>query len=565
MTFRPPSAHESATVDPQFDDAAADRSSDAGADRPAQHSPSRTRVVRWLTPVGEVVVAITAALVMVLLSRSIEVDPLDRIGQVSGLAAVALRFTVLGLLLVVAVAVVARLRSRPMFRVGYSLACAAAAGLATGLIAGGLGVALHGTTWPLFANGGDAARLAEWAGDVMAGESTPATYPPAPVHVLAWWAELAGTTPSNALQALQIIGTALFGPLAYLAWRILLPPLWALIIGLVAAIPLIDLYKPYVNMVLVALLPLVIAFLQVLRNSATLSWRRLSLYGVSFGAAIGILFLSYPGWFVWSAFGVVAATVIVFPWRAGALRGCAVLGTAAVVVVAVAGAQLLDTLQAAGTVEDSYFYFDTYVEPAYIAMWRNDLPGDPGRWPPPGELAGVGLFSVLLAVGLGVAIALGRRHTAVITLACCMASAWLMRFWLASRMYETQTVQLYPRTTPQILYCLLLLFGFAAYLVVRRLGSRGRQPGRATSLGVLCAVLLFGLFAGSAVADRYMPRSDDSAGLLAYTAQLVRQEDGTCPVYSRPDGCADDNAELDRRLAAQEDGRSSGLPSIDGR
>ncbi|MDQ3887295.1 MAG: hypothetical protein M3308_09900 [Actinomycetota bacterium] len=570
MTLRPalarPSARKSAMVEPQFDDAETGRSSDVGARVSAQHAPSRSRARRWLTPLGEVVVAITAALVMVLLSHSIEVDPLDRIGQVSGVATAALHFTVLGLLVVVAVTVAARLHSHATFSVVYSLACAAVAGLSTGLIAGGLVVALRGTTWPLFANGGDAAQLAEWARHVMAGGSPPAIYPPAPIHLIAGWAELAGTTPSNALQVLQIIGTALFGPIAYLAWRLLLPPLWALIIGLVGALPLTDLYKPYVHVVLVALLPLVIAFLQALRNSPTLSWRRLSLYGVSFGAVVGLLFLTYSGWFLWSALGVIAATVIIFPWRTGALRGCALLGMATVTFVAVAGAQLLDVLRAAGTAEDSFFYFDTYVEPAYIAMWRNDLPGAPASWPPPGELAGVGLFSVLLVVGLGVAIALGSRHVAVITLTCCMASAWLMRFWLAAQMYETQMVQLYPRTTPQILYCLLMLSGFAAYFVARRLGSRAGttpatadrwQPGSAVSLGVLCAVLLFSLFAGSSTADRYMPRNDDSAGLLAYVAQMVRQEDGTCPVYSRPDRCADDNGELAQWRAAQEGQPSS--------
>jgi galactan 5-O-arabinofuranosyltransferase len=57
-------------------------------------------------------------------------------------------------------------------------------------------------------------------------------------------------------------------------------------------------------------------------------------------------------------------------------------------------------------VQDRYFYFDTSVEPAYIAMWRNDLPGDVGPWPPPGELAGVGVFTLLLVVGLGAAVAL---------------------------------------------------------------------------------------------------------------------------------------------------------------
>ena len=200
--------------------------------------------------------------------------------------------------------------------------------------------------------------------------------------------------------------------------------------------------------------------------------------------------------------------------------------------------------------QDRYFYFDTAVDPAYIAMWRNDLPGNTGPWPPPGELAGVGVFTLLLVIGLGGAVALGGRRTAVVTLCSVLAGAWLLRLWFASQMYATGTVQLYPRTSAEILYCLLLLVGVRGAVRVRARreparGARGpgqgrrsgwapvRRPAVAATVGGLCAALLFALSAGSSLADRYLPRNDGSVARLAYVAQMVRQPDGTCPDFSR--------------------------------
>ena len=65
-----------------------------------------------------------------------------------------------------------------------------------------------------------------------------------------------------------------------------------------------------------------------------------------------------------------------------------------------------------------------------------------------------------------------------------------------------------------------------------RLGPRP-APGRAATVGGLCAALLFALSAGSSLADRYLPRNDGSVARLAYVAQMVRQPDGTCPDFSR--------------------------------
>jgi galactan 5-O-arabinofuranosyltransferase len=414
----------------------------------------------------------------------------------------------------------------------------------------------------LFANSGDAGQLAMWAQDVLAGGSTPSTYPPLPVYVMAWWSDLTGTPPAASLRALQVGGAAIFGPAAYVAWRLLVRPTWALVLVLVAALPLMDLYKPYTNVVLVVLLPVLAHLLTTLKRSDRMAWSRLGLAGAAYGVVLGVLFLAYSGWFVWSAPGLLAAAVVVFPWRRAPLRGSVLALTTSVVFVLVAAGHLFGILLGAGAVKDRFFYFDTGVEPAYIAMWRNDTPGvGLGPWPPPGEFAGMGVFSAMLVVGLGLALALGRSRVDVLVLASSMAGAWLIRLYIASRMYADQAVQLYPRTTAQILYSLLALSAIGAMLLVRRGVAALREwtPNQAALpapawerrhlprvVALLSAALLAGLFMGSATADRYMPRNDGSAGYLAFVAHHVRQEDGRCSPYVRPTECMQSALEVEQ-------------------
>ncbi len=512
---------------------------------PPAVAPARTRSRRTLvlSAGAEIVTAFGAAALAVQLSRSIRVDPLDRVGQVSGLAGLGLRFVLAGLVVLALCAAVSR-AGEGVRRTVERCACAAVAGLATGLVAGGILLALRGTDWPLFADRGDSGQLIRWVDDLLAGRGIPAEYPPAVLHVTAALAELTGTSTPEALRAVQVVGTAVFGPLAYLAWRLVLPAGWALAVALLAAFPLLEPYKPYTTVVLVALVPVLVVLLSTLRRAASLSWARIAVTGLGAGVALGVLFLVYSGWFVWSAPGAVVAAGLLLPWRRAALRGLALLGLASVGLAAVAFPHLVGLLSAAGDVQDRYLYFDTSVEPAYIAMWRNDLPGDTGPWPPPGELAGVGVFTLLLVVGLGAAIALAGRRTVVLTAALLVAGAWVLRFAFAAQMYETGSVQLYPRTTPQILFCLIVLSVLAVRAGLARLprpsaASPSRTP---VVLGGLAAALLLALSMGSSLADRYLPRDDGSTALLAYVAQLVRQPDGTCPDFGA--GCAADAAEL---------------------
>ena len=521
---------------------------------------------------AEPVTAVGAAVAMLALSRSIDVDPLDRIGQVSGLAALQLRFLVLAVPLVLGVAAAGRW-ARDWYPMAVRVACAGFAGLLGGLIGGGLVVALRGTHWGLWADGGDVGLLATWADGVLHGDASPSHYPPLVVWAIALVAKLGDMPTAYANKYVEIIGVAGIAPLAYLCWRTLLTPVVALTVGVTAALPLMQPYKPYEYLVLVAVVPAFVQLIRALRSCGRYSIPLVAMVGAVAGIVFGVLFLGYSGWFLWSGPGMLVAVLMAFPWRRQLwTRGLTLLATAAASFLAIAGFHLVGLVRAVGTIKDGFFYFDVYVDPTYLAMWRESLPGPEGEvWPPVGELGGVGLFTIVLAVGLAAAVALGGRRSVVVTLVALAGGAWLLRFLLAGRMYQTQTVQLYPRTTAEILYCLLMLTGLAVAFAMQRRGGGGPAPvagavaagpgsgsevvattgvlprlpstgpSRAPApppvmivVGILTAlVLLFGS-AGSATADRIMPVDDNSIGVLAWAAQLKQQLNGVCPRYSRP-------------------------------
>ncbi|MGZ3147115.1 hypothetical protein ACVDFE_34995 [Lentzea chajnantorensis] len=510
--------------------------------------PVRTwRRRRWSLIGGEVLTSLGAAGVLLLWARGVEVDPVDRVGQVSGLAGLQLGFAVIALAVLVAVVVAARKRYA---HVVERLAAAAAAGLFSALVAGAVVVALRGTTFGLFAVYGDAGVVVGWARSLIETGGMPYTYPPGFIHAMAWFSELTGSTPEHALKVLQITGTALFGPVAYLAWRLVLRPMWALVLGVVPGMVLIEPYKVYANLMLVVLVPVMLFLLHRLRRADQFTYRALVVRGIGVGAVVGVVFLVYSGWFVWSAPGAVVAALVVFPWRTGLWRGLTLLAVTTVTFVAVSYLHLSTILSSSSGMTDRYFYFDVHTEPTYIAMTRGDMPGaEPGPWPPPGELGGVGVFTIIALVGVAAAIAVGRNRTAVILLTSLFAGAWLVRFYYASTMYERDAVQLYPRSTAELLYTMLLLCGFALYFGVQRLeGLPKLRPwlgARSLRIAALAGMFVLIAMAGASIGDRYMPRSDHSLGMLALASHLTRQPDGTCPAYTRTlrVDCADNDDE----------------------
>jgi hypothetical protein len=481
-------------------------------------------------------------------SRSIDVNPLDRKGQVSGLAALQFRFAVVAVILVAAMVLAHRFLDAERRRRVVTVGLAIIAGLTTGLVAGGIDVALRGTQWGLWAGGGDYNWILDWISRMRRGEAVPNHYPPVIFWLIRGWAKVSGQTPVFAIKEIQLVGTALFGPAAYLAWRLVLRPVWALGIGVVAMLPFIEPVKPYPQITLVMLIPVLVGYLQLVRRSAGFSARRTIGLGVAYGTGLGLLFLLYSGWFVWCAGGAATAFLLLAPWRHWRKVLLLAASTAAALLL-VSWVHLRGLLASTGGTSDNFFYFDTNTEPTYFAMWRNDKPADVGPvWPPLGELGGVGLFTILLAIGLGVALWFGWRRTAVITVGLCAVSSWLLRMWLASAQWETLTVRLYPRTTMVLLYCLLILTGFGVLFAVTALRDRfpsrsGTAPQRGGSgvpIGILCIPLLLVLAsAGSATANHYMPDSrQSSSGWYAWIAQTkLYPGTQTCSSYGRLHAC----------------------------
>jgi galactan 5-O-arabinofuranosyltransferase len=486
---------------------------------------------------------------MAFAARYIDVDPLARAGQVSALAALQLRFAVLGLVLV-AVLVVFHGRRR-----GYDTAkrvvCAAVAGLASGFLAGGVVVALRGTPWPLFGLSGDTGRLVQWSASIVRGHGNPnPTYPPLTLHALAWWAQLVhhGDT-ASAFRDVEIGGAAVTGPAAYLAWRLVLSPLWALVVGVVPAYAIIDPYKPYGAIVMIVLLPVFVVSVRHAVRVGDLSWVRVLVSAVLFGLLYSLLFLTYPGSSLWSAPGLIAAALLLFPWARDRVGKFVVFVGATVAVFAILCGWYVNDLAGPGTVDRAYG-FDAYTDPAFFSMWRTDMPGDVGQWPPPGELAGVGLFSVLTFAGVGVALWLGWRRPLAVTVACVFAGTWLWRMEVASRMWATGSVQLWPRTGNQLLYCVLVLSAAGACFAASQLGARAVYPAApepaapappfrlGAHVGALTAVLLVLGTAASSVSDYWMPAKTNSYKILAYVAQTMRKPDGTCPKYAPNHECS---------------------------
>ncbi|MGW6918123.1 hypothetical protein ACWGB8_30570 [Kitasatospora sp. NPDC054939] len=484
-------------------------------------------------------------------SRFIDINPMVRAGQVSGLAALQL-FLLLGMgaTLILLMPAMRRWRALPL-----QFAAAVFAGFSSGLVAAAVALALRGTDWPLGGQGGDSGVLQGWAFNLVHGQPIDDTYPPLFPNLLAWYTEhFTDANPGEALKMVSLVFIALLGPVAYLAWRLLLPPLWALGIGVTASLPLTDPYKPYTTIVLVGLLPLLAKLLQLIQRSHLLGRRTAALLGGGTGAVLGLLFLLYSGWFVWSAAGLMLLGVVLLyrQWRTLGTRALmtalVLIGTTVLGFVAVAGFYLTRFLSAAGGAVDRYCYFDVYTEPTFFTMWGSDVPGNLGLsgWPPPGEIGGVGLFAILLLVGAAAALGLGPRNAVVLAAAAAAASAFLMRYWYASQLFENQAVMLYPRTNQQLLYCFVVLTGLAAYLGTERWKTRRRlaegapavpafeRTPRRIALAALCSIgLLFGM-AGSATGSKYMPFDGeriDGQGALAYSAQVLRGVDGACSPF----------------------------------
>ncbi|MFF7294442.1 hypothetical protein [Streptomyces sp. NPDC008265] len=537
------------------------------AERKTSPSPSGRRAWlsnRWVPRLAEAVVSVVAALLVTLLSTRIGINPVVRIGQVSGLAQLQQYAALLGLPLL-AVLLYTAYRSTPArHQLAKRLVCAALAGLATGVVAGGVVVALQGTPWGLGGQDGDPGALINMANSFLHGEGVSGIYPPLFPGLMAVWAKLRHDVPGGtgyALKDFQIFFTAVAGPMTYLAWRMLLRPFWALLIAVPSAVLFIDPIRPYSHASMLVTLPLLGYCMRELRRAGRRPLRGSLVRGAALGVVFGLVFLWYSGWYVWAAPGVGLLALVLFPWRGGAQarkRAGAFVG-ATLLAAGIVGAPLLYQMARLGSQHpDRYAFLTVYTDPAYVLGWTSDRSGslEYQDWPVAGEMAGQTGFALLLlfAVGLGVGLAL--RNAMVLTAAATLAGAWLLRFWFAGNMEQSQTVQLYPRTTWIIMYCLMIMAVFGMMAVVHR-GSGWaertlRRPGAGTAgtrvvprravaqlaAGMVCAIALFATMGASWSVNRYMPQSDTtSMGIDAYRAHNVRTSDGTCPRYAADGEC----------------------------
>ncbi|MFE2410656.1 hypothetical protein ACFXDE_20180 [Kitasatospora sp. NPDC059408] len=518
---------------------------------------------RWFLPLGEGVVSVVVALGFMLLCTHISVNPVTRIGQVSGLAKIQQYAALLGIPVLAVLLFLAYRGTLRYYQVAQRLACAAVAGLGTGVVAGGIVVALHGTPWGLGGQEGDPGNLMGMANDMMRGKGLPGVYPPLFPALLAVWAKLfhhgvAGV--GHALKDLQLILSALVGPMAYLSWRMLLRPFWAMAVAVPTSIVFLDPIRPYSHGSMLVLLPLLAACFREIRRADELSVRSAVLRGLGFGAAFGVMFLWYSGWYLWAAPGSFILGLMLFPWRRGrvAIKRALVFLATLLVTAAVIGAPLLYQLVRLGaTTMDRYAYINTYIDPAYVMGWASDRAGDLTYhdYPASGELAGQTGFGVLLLLGVGIGVGLGLRNVVVRTAGFVLAGAWLLRFWFASHMEHTQAVQLYPRTTWIIFYCLIILAVLGVMLTYERVFGwiRGTleevAPARAARIsprvlsqlaaGLICAIALFATMGGSWSANRFMPSTNpgvEDMGLDALRAHLQQLDNGKCPKYSPYNG-----------------------------
>ncbi|MEV7597163.1 hypothetical protein AB0O91_07190 [Kitasatospora sp. NPDC089797] len=539
--------------------------------------------------------SLLAGVCFMLWARSIDVNPLVRIGQVSGLAGLQLHAVVVTLPVLTALLYAAHRGGSERYRLVLRLGCAVLAGLATGLVAGGVVVALNGTPWGLGGQEGDPGNIMGMADDMIRGKGLPGVYPPLFPALLVVWGKLfhgahggiAGV--AFAMKDLQVLCTAVVGPLTYLAWRMLLRPFWALLVAVPSAVLFIDPIRPYSHGAMLVMLPVLAAGFRELRRSHELPTRSAVLRAAALGSSLGVLFLWYSGWFVWAAPGTLVLAGCVLPWRkgtAGLRRALLFLGVT-VVSAGVVGSPLLYQLVRLGaTTKDRYAMITTYVDPAYVMGWASDRPGTQTyhNWPLSGELAGQSAFTLLVLAAAALAIGLGSGGILVRTVAAVLASSWLLRFWFASRMERTQAVQLYPRTTWIIMYCLIVLAVLGLMLAVQRLtawsrtlspsggaagdgtsvsngpGSTAGGPSRRTirrmTTGGVCAIALFAAMAGSWSANRYMPTTDTTVqdmGLDAWRAHLLKDAAGHCPRYSPVATCAGLNQDLSARIVGPDD------------
>jgi hypothetical protein len=390
--------------------------------------PAITIVVLWLDP----------------WSVGTRFDPLDRGHQVAAVSLLTLAL----LLAASAWLLLARPTSTGPATRRWPLATAGLAGTASGVWAAGAVLALHGTPWSFFADQGDAGRYIEWAAALA---ERPAEYPPGGLWLLRGVAELLQLSEALALKPTTILVMALTGPLAYLAWRLVTGPTFALFAGVVVAVPHWHSYLPMRRIVLFLILPIMVAGTQMLLADRPLLERRSLLHTAGLGAALGVLVLLYSGWIYFIGLSLLPLSVLGIARLirdepavrrarlvlSAALAGPAILAVSPYVVPLVFESAARPT----ALVDD----FEPNIQAALASVPSAFL----------GE-TGLGLTLVVPIALLALVVRSCRRSMLDLLIVAALTSAVVFRLLLLLRFGLTENAGLFQRTTPVIGYLLLV-------------------------------------------------------------------------------------------------------------
>ncbi len=465
--------------------------------------------------------AVLASAALVVYCTRLRVDALDLTNQVSSIGSMMFAFAIA---IALPTAILAVLDWRRPNRYTKRAAAALLAGSTSGMVAGGIAVALSGTSCAINSLGGDSGRLAIWA---ARPDLLPAEYPPLVPKLIGILSTLTGTPEPHTWKALSIALIALFGPVLYVLWRFIASALQSLFFGPLIGMAYLDPYKPFVSLGLGTTVFGIVAAGLYLRNKPTAK-----LAPILIGLLVGITVLIYPGWIPWVALGFLAYLALL-PWRTQWRPQLRFLALAGLALLVTAGWWVLGALPSVSGIQDRFFYHDVWVRPTYFAAWFDDAPELGVRLPPFGPLGGVDDFTVLLFLAVFVGVWLKGRSTLVFMLGSVFAGAWVWKMMLAGQMRETGLVQLFPRGNAVMLATALIISAVALISILRWIAGKiepGNRLGVPLATAALLILPLVIATTASSITTRYMP-SDSGKGALTKIAHT-----STCwPIPENPD------------------------------
>lgn len=490
-----------------------------------QERLSLARVTEAKGLLAEFGLALLASAALVIYCTRLRVFALDLTNQVSAIGSMMVAFA---FAIALPVVILALLDWRRPNRFTARAAAALLAGSTSGLVAGGITLALSGTSCAINSLGGDSGRLAIWA---ARPDLLPPEYPPLIPKIIGLLSTITGSPEPYSWKALSIALITLFGPVLYVLWRCVATPTQSLILGPVVGMAYLDPYKPFVSLGLGGTILGLVAAAVYLRNKPTAILAPL-LIGLLFGVTI----LIYPGWLAWVAAGFVAFLVLL-PWRREWRSQLRFLALSSLPILVVAGWWLLSALPSVSGIRDRFFYHDVWVRPTYFAAWFDDAPELGVRLPPFGPLGGVDNFTVLLILAVFLGVWLKGRSTIVMVLGLVFAGAWVWKMTLAGQMRETGLVQLFPRGNAVMLATALIIAAIALFAILRKLDGAIAADRRLAIPLATAAFLILPLAiatTASSITMRYMP-SDSGKGALTKVAHTA-----PCwPIPENPDVAVD--------------------------